>query len=259
MYEKPIAKMHSYLTDMDKYNTPLPVYLESPLSDDDLKQIRKILDDQIAKFGINDQSHPNVLSSRFAPRIMQELSRVVIEFVMPKEIEEKIDSIIKPMYKDEIKMSHYSYLGYDLKYSNNTVPPSLPPHIDSAETLITFNLQFGGNLDWDVCVEDTAYPLKTGDALVFSAVNQVHWRPKRVWKPGEFMEILTINYSPITDWRFTGALDPIDPRLFPDKNREYLMKLSEHPKMRKAWDIYNQTGIDTGINPEFHGIINTEE
>lgn len=232
---------------MEKYNVDLPVYIENALLDEEIGLVRSIIEDKINKFGMIDQYQQMVQENHFQPRIMRDLSRLVVEFEFPKNVEEKIDSIIKPMYKDEIRLSHFSYLGYDLKYSNNEVPPSLPPHIDAAETLITFNYQMGGNTEWSIFVDGEEYDLKTGDAVIFSAVNQVHWRPKKIWKPGEFVEILTVNYSPLSNWRFTGEDDPIDPIKNPESRAKYMADLEANPRMRKAWDLYSERGESDGI------------
>lgn len=242
--------MHKYLTDFNEYNTVPPVYLEKPLSDEDIAEVRAILMKAEVTYGIVDASQQ---SHHYQPRIMKDLSRLVTEFKMPESIEQKINQYILPMYKKEIKLSHFSYLGYDPKYSDYKITPALPPHIDAANTLLTFNFQIGGNIDWDIYVDGERFELKNGDALVFSAVNQIHWRPKRKWKKGDFTEILTVNFSPLDDWRF----DPmgIDPLQADDELlQRYMKDLDENPRMRKAWDLYNEMGNELGIPRELHGV-----
>jgi hypothetical protein len=248
-----VAPMHEYLTGFEKYTAELPIYLESPLSDEDISQLREIIEfhrnGNITKSG--DNSFRGV--AHFDPRIMTNLSRMVIEFSFPENIEKKIDSVIKPLYSEDIRLSHFSYLDYNIKYGDGKFFPSLPPHIDAANTLITFNYMLGGNIDWEIFVEDRPYSLKVGDALVFSAVNQVHWRPKRKWKEGEYVEILTINYSPLDDWRFTKQENPIDPAKRPAAMMEYLTGLNDYEEFKLAWDIYDTMGLDIGIGLDKHG------
>lgn len=249
------AKMHDYLTSMDKYTQKLPSYLINPLSEDHILKIRSIIDEKINSFGLVDANTQIVQENHFQPRIMRDLSRLVVEFEFPKDVEDAIDKIIKPMYSENIKLSHFSYLGYDLKYSNNEVPPSLPPHIDAAETLITFNYQMGGNTEWTIMVDGEEYELKTGDAVIFSAVNQVHWRPKKIWKPGEFVEILTVNYSPLDNWRFTREIDPIHPILNSENRAKYMSDLEANARMRNAWDLYSSMGEASGIPSDKLGLV----
>jgi len=256
----PRPPLHKYLTDFDKYNGDLPVYLTNPLSEEDVAQLRSIIDlhknrgvsSEVVTVGSNEESK---ITSRFDPRIMVNLSRMVIEFDFPKSVEEKIDGFIKPMYKEDIRLSHFSYLDYSPKYGNGVFLPSLPPHIDAAETLLTFNYQLDANIDWDIYVSGKPYSLKNGDALVFSAVNQVHWRPKRKWEPGDFVEILTINYSPVDNWRFTGEDDPIDPNKYPEDHLAYLKSLESYPEFTNSWDQYNKMGLDIGIAENVHGVL----
>lgn len=253
-------QIHKYLTGFDKYDVDLPVYLENPLSDSDIKDLRDTINahklrgvsSEIVSVGSNEESKVN---SRFDPRVMVNLSRMVIEFDFPKLVEEKIDGFIKPMYKEDVRLAHFSYLDYSPKYGNGVFMPSLPPHIDAAETLLTFNYQLDSNIEWDIFVSGKPYSLKNGDALVFSAVNQVHWRPKRLWEPGDFVEILTINYSPVTDWRFTGEDDPIDPSKYPEEHRKYLKSLESYSEFTDSWDTYNRMGLDIGIAQDVHGML----
>ncbi|MEY4335069.1 MAG: hypothetical protein RLZZ196_3819, partial [Bacteroidota bacterium] len=184
---------------------------------------------------------------------MTHISRQVIDFACPKDIEKKLDDIIKPLYQEEIGLCHYNYIDYNPKYGNGIYSPALPPHIDTAETPLTFNYQIGGNIDWEIFIEDKPYSLKTGDAIIFSSLNQVHWRPKRKWKQGEYVEILTMNWSPLTSWAFTGKIDPIDAVRFPDKLKEYTDNLGKRPEFQKAWSIYNKMGEEIGIPFDKHG------
>lgn len=250
--------MHEFLTNMEKHTTPLPIYIENALSDQDDADIRALLDSQIAEHGLVELDDNYRSESRFHPRVMRDLSRLVIEFEMPKHIEEKIDSIVKPLYSEEIRMSHYSYLGYDPKYSDNQIAPSLPPHIDAADTIITFNYQIGGNTPWDLFVDGERVPLKTKDVAIFSAKNQVHWRPKKIWTPGEFVEIVTINYSPLDNWRFTGDHDPLDPNMYPEDRERYQEELHNNLRMQKAWNLYNQMGTAEGIPEDVFGAVVNE-
>jgi hypothetical protein len=166
-----------------------------------------------------------------------------------------MDDYAKPLHKGEIKLCHYSYIDYDLRHGENRYAPSLPPHIDNTETLVTFNYMLDGNIDWEIYIDNKPYSLKSGDAIMFSAVNQVHFRPKRFWKPGEFVKILTFDYSPLTDWRFTGKDYPLDALKYQDTIKKYIEELQQHPRMQESWDLYNDLGLKIGIPVDKHGEI----
>jgi hypothetical protein len=246
------APMHKYLTDFEKYKRDLPIYIEKPFSDDQVTRLRNTIEtnknrraDYVPVPGEHDQKYGG---HRFDPKKITHMSRIMVEFDCPPDIEKTMDSYAKPIYDGDIRLTHYNYIDYNLKYGDGINAPSLPPHIDADENLITFNYQIGGNVDdWQLWVDETPYDLKNGDAIIFSAVNQVHWRSKRKWKPGEYVEIVSFDYCPTTNYRWTGQVNPIDPFLFPEKREKYSEDLRDHPKFVKAWDIYNRLGLQDNI------------
>jgi hypothetical protein len=252
------APMHNYLTGFDKYNTELPIYVEKPFTEDQIKSLRDVIDTN-RKLMDNDPGYHSVPgqqeqyygSSRFHPKLITHMSRLLIEFDCPPEIEGVMDKYCKPIYKEPLRLTHYNYIDYDTKYGDGKVAPSLPPHLDSDENLVTFNYMIGGNVhDWTLWVEDRPYDLKVGDAIIFSAVNQLHWRSKRKWKPGEFVEIVSFDYCPPTNYRWTGENNPIDPMLFPEERKKYQKEVDKHPANMLAWDIYNNEGLAIGLSYE---------
>lgn len=253
------APMHEWLTGFDNYNLVPPVYLEKPFSSSQVDELRNIImwhKSLKPTERRNVPGHEEVVDMDVrVPRKMTELSRQIIDFVMPKSIEQTIDSFIKPMYKDDIRLSHYNYLDYNIAYGDNRFVPSLQPHIDASNALLTFNYMIGGNIDWDICVEDTCYKLSPGDAIVFSAVNQVHWRPKRNWKPGEYVEIISLNYSPLDDWVFTGKKDPIDPFTRVKERRQHGTDFQSTMEYAIAYEKYQLDGLRDGIPLDMWGYI----
>lgn len=244
MTQSNVAEMHKFLTTMEKYKTEVPFYIENLYSDEDIQQLRDIW----AKgrgmkpilYGPNeahDQEEPNELT-RFRPKHIKNMSRLLLEFEMPKSIEEKLDLIAKPVYDGDIAMCHYNYIEYNLKYGDGN-DPILPPHLDGDENLVTLNTNIGGNIDWDIYVDGKRYTLGVGQTIVFSAINQVHWRPKRKFKEGEYLEILSVDYCPTSNYRFTGQLNPIDSFLFPDARRKHTEEVQQHPRSIAAWNQYN--------------------
>lgn len=261
--EEAYAPMHEWLTNFDEYNTVPPLYLEKPLAPWDVTKLNGILDWHKSLQRTSSKvvpGHKEIVDNDVrVPRQMIELSRQVIDFIMPKEIEAKIDAIIKPMYKHEIKLSHYNYLDYNLEYGNGEYVPALQPHIDASNALITFNYMLDGNIDWEVCVDEENYKLRPGDAIVFSAVNHVHWRPKRKWKDGEFVKIISLNYSPADDWVFTGKLDPIHPFSRAMKRRQHGTEFQSTFAYARSFQKYQLDGLADGIPLDQYGIIVDED
>lgn len=246
-----VAKMHKFLSGFDEYNKDLPIYIENPFSEEQISELRGAIDliknTPLASHPLpGDKEEFVSTTSRLEPRLMTHMSRLIVEFDCPESVEGVMDSYSKPLHKNEIKLAHYSYIDYNLKYGDGRYEPALPPHIDSTENLVTFNYQLGGNIDWDIYIDNQPYSLKTGDAIIFSAVNQVHWRPKREWKEGEFLEIVTFDYCPPTDWAFSGEQDPIDPLRRPEAHKEYLETLKERKEFMSAWYMYNSIAKNIG-------------
>ena len=252
-----MTKMHEFLTDFNKYNKQLPIYIEKPFTQEQANLLRSVIEEN-RKIIVDDliESDDATISAmnRFYPKKITIMSRELIEFECPKEIEDVMDSYAKPVYKEEIKLCHYNYIKYDMQYGNNKYAPSLPPHIDADENLVTFNYQIGGNVDdWQLVIDGEHYDLKNGDAMLFSAVNQVHWRPKRHWKPGEYVEIVSFDYCPPDNYRFTGDENPIDNQHHPEARKQYIDALNQHPRFQKSWSQYHEEGLELGILPKDNG------
>lgn len=259
------APMHEYLTGFDKYNRELPIYIEKPFNEEQIAALREVIEknrrlmDGDDKYTPMPGSHEEYYGpTRYHPKKITHMSRLLIEFDCPPIVEQAMDEYCKPLHKDPIRLTHYNYIDYDMKYGNGVAAPALPPHLDADENLVTFNYMIGGNVDdWTLWVDDKPYDLKLGDAIIFSAVNQVHWRDKRKWKPGEFVEIVSFDYCPVTNYRWLGLDNPIDGRMNPEGREEYQRVLSEHPAMKSGWKIYTDRGAELGFGPgEIAGFAN---
>ena len=254
-----MSKMHQYLTSMDKYKKDFPFYIENLFSDKELQDLKNVIyknkyDLDPTYHGPNEKVEENY-DNRFRPKIIRPMSRMLVEFEMPKHLEEILDGIAKPVYDGDIALCHYNYIEYNKVYSEGKISPILPPHIDADENLVTINYCLDGNFEgWDIYVgtqEDSSkfkrYTLKRGQAIVFSAVNQIHWRPKRRFEDGEFLEIVSMDYCPITNYRFTGEDNPIDPQKNQPERLKYSASLNNRQDFRNAWGIYDNDGIKDGI------------
>ena len=258
---KAVPEMHDYLTGFDKYNKLLPFYIDNLFDDDQVSRIKYLLEEnkKLEPLVIGDKISDGYLRtsnfrSRYQPKIAKNMSRMLLEFDMPKDCEETLDNIAKPLYNDEIALCHYNYIDYNLKYGYGDNSPALAPHLDADENLITVNYCLDTNIEWDLYVSDALdsskfhrYTLGAGQTIVFSAVNQIHWRPKRKFKDGEFCEIISMDYCPITNYRFTNKDNPIDPEKFPQKRQAYLDELQSRQDMQAAFKLWDEEGLKDGI------------
>ena len=252
------SPMHQYLTTMEKYTRELPFYADDIYSLEDAQELRSIFDHgkslEPVFYRPNEQHEEDPTpAGRFRPKNITHMSRQLIEFQMPKHIEEKIDKVVKPLYNGDIALCHYNYIEYNLDFSEGKNNPMLPPHIDADENLITVNTNFGSNIVWDLIVDGKTYSLAPGQTIIFSAVNQIHWRPQRNWKEGEFLEILSLDYCPVTNYRFTGLTNPIDPVKNGEARANYSKTLNEREDFQKAWKQYNEDATRDGVVPPTTG------
>ena len=256
--------MWDYLADMSKYTQDIPVYVEKPFSDEQVARLNKIINDLLAV----DPNYYLVPGGQeeyrgqnwYDPKRVVHMSREMVEFEAPLDIEQTMDKHVKHLYSEEIKLCHYSYIDYDPRHGEGRYAPALPPHIDNTNTLVTFNYMLDGNIDWEIYIDEKPYNLQVGDAILFSAINQPHFRPKRHWKEGDFVKILTFDYSPLNDWRFTNSEYPLDPVKYTQRLQDYLETVNHHPRMQSSWQLYNSLGNATGIDVELHGnLINNQD
>jgi hypothetical protein len=262
-----MAELHKYLTGFEKYNQPLPFYIDNLFTSDQDKKIRDLIETnrEIEPFIIGDRIEDGYIRtsefrSRFQPKIAKNMSRTLIEFDMPEDCEKRLDEIAKPLYNGDIALCHWNYIDYNLKYGYGDNSPALPPHLDADENLVTINYCPDTNIEWDLYVSNwndtsnfTKYSLSGGQTIVFSAVNQIHWRPKRKFKEGEFCEIISMDYCPTNSYRFTGDQNPIDPEHNPDVRKRYLDELQSRPDMQAAFKLWEEEGLRDGISKKSMG------
>lgn len=267
MHQTDIPGLHKYLTGFDDYTKELPFYIENLFNEDQIERLRSIIEEnrKLESFIIGDRVEDGYLrqsefKSRYQPKIPRNMSRMLIEFDMPKDCEDLLDNIAKPLHKKEIALCHWNYIDYNKKYGYGDNSPALPPHLDADENLVTINYCLDSNIEWDLYVGNwndtsnfTKYSLKPGQTLIFSAVNQIHWRPKRKFADGDFCEIISMDYCPVTSYRFTGEANPIDPEIHADRRKIYLNELQSRPDMIAAFDLWNKEGLQDNIEIQSMG------
>ena len=116
----------------------------------------------------------------------------VSDFGMPPEIENKIISYVEEVTGVSGFQMDYQFSRYELLDFNGKVEvPNLRPHFDRFDQpRFTFDYQLGSNIDWPIYVEGKEFILKNNQALTFSGTHQVHWRPKKEFVVGDFMEMI---------------------------------------------------------------------
>ena len=116
----------------------------------------------------------------------------ISDFEMPKEIADKIVSHVENITGLSGFEMNYQFSRYELLDVDGKVEvPNLRPHFDAfSEPRFTFDYQLDSNVDWPIYVEGKEFILKNNEALTFSGTHQVHWRPKKDFVLGEFIEMI---------------------------------------------------------------------
>jgi hypothetical protein len=136
-------------------------------------------------------------SSRFAPMIIEPMSRSQIEFVIPENIKQKLLTLAKQFVDDpDLELTHYQYLDYFGKYGKGN-SPNLPPHLDVENyyTKVSIDYQMYSNIDWAIVVEDQSFIIKDNEVLVFEAADRIHWRDPIILKEDDRCEVIVFHFS----------------------------------------------------------------
>jgi hypothetical protein len=95
-----------------------------------------------------------------------------------KEIEDRITAVAQSIVGNDVSLDYdYSFARYSRKFGYEC---KLFPHYDNRDSQrITFDIQLRASEPWSVVVENTVYPLKNNQALIFAGTQQIHWREKK--------------------------------------------------------------------------------
>lgn len=169
-------------------------------------------------------------SSRFAPMVIESMSRMQIEFVVPEDIEQKLLATAKEFIDDpDIELTHYQYLDYYGKYGNGN-SPKLPPHLDTENyyTKISIDYQMNSNIDWAVVVEGEKFTLRNNEVLVFEAADRIHWRDPIILKPEDRSEVIVFHFSNKYDHQPYK-----ENQMSMEERQQIIKKHSDMPRMQK--------------------------
>ena len=152
---------------------------------------------------------------------------------LPDYLVKKFTDKASEIAGEELFLKEYNVSRYENVTSNagNTYVPMLYPHTDETfkEPRFTLDYQIRSNIDWDIVVDDwkeiKTFKLKDNEIISFSGTHQVHWRPKKIFKDGEFVEMLFMHFG------YKKYQDEID--------SDYIKKVRDHAAYHKQ--IWNQT------------------
>lgn len=147
----------------------------------------------------------NIVSNTTSQDFQSDLAYNSWHIVLPQEIVDIFTKKAEEVAGEELVLKEYNFSRYEKVTSScgkYTFNPLLFPHTDEAFNAPRFTLdyQIRSNVDWDIVVdnweEEKVFLIKDNQALTFSGTHQVHWRPKREFVPGEFLEAIFMHFEP---------------------------------------------------------------
>lgn len=145
-----------------------------------------------------DQIYKNI-SNAYHSYVMERYGQKISNFDMPVSALKKI---VK--YCEEISgvsglvLEAYQFSRYEkfTREDGSISMPKLIPHYDGfPEPRFTFDYQIRSNTSWPLFVEEKEFVLQDNQALTFSGTHQIHWRSKKEFGPGEFIDMIFCHLS----------------------------------------------------------------
>jgi len=112
------------------------------------------------------------------------LGKIMFDIEIPDTLRDKLKDISTPLGHSTI----FHRAGY-AEYSAEWGAPRLVDHMDSAE-LFMVDYQLSSNTNWGLVIDGNVYNLKDNEAIAFCPNKQMHGRPKKVFKDGEYVRML---------------------------------------------------------------------
>lgn len=147
----------------------------------------------------------NIVQHTDRTDFQQYLSYVSWHIELPQDIVDMVTQVAEDIIGEDLILAEYNFSRYQKTISDCKkflFNPLLFPHIDDAFTgrRFTVDVQLKSNIYWDIVVDnwksEQTFMLKDNQALTFSGTHQVHWRPKREFADGEFLEALFLHFVP---------------------------------------------------------------
>ena len=168
-----------------KKNMP-NIVVTNVLTEEDIKQIYSILNETKSQ------------------TFVESLSYTSYHIQLPQTIIDKFTKIASDIAGVPVEIREYNLSRYEkIDRGGKVFHPLLFPHTDEAfkEARITLDYQIKSNIDWSITVDDwekeNEFTLKDNELLSFAGTHQIHWRNKKAFEFGDFVEAIFMHFSPV--------------------------------------------------------------
>jgi len=128
----------------------------------------------------------DIVNNTKFPKNDRILGRIMLYIDLPVDIKNKFIKLVNDISPNKLKLSHIMCVQYSSKYGQ----PNLPPHLDGSDTNIMIDFQLESNTSWDLGIDTEIYPLEDNSLLVFNPNENIHWRPYKTFKDGEYVNMI---------------------------------------------------------------------
>ena len=111
------------------------------------------------------------------------------KFTIDKIGNEFAERLIK-LVNNNLSLSSVTYV----EYSNKFGKPNLPPHFDGDSSELILNYQLSSNTVWDLGLNTSIYKLEDNSAILFDPNKNIHWRPIKDFKDGEYVKMIFFRF-----------------------------------------------------------------
>jgi hypothetical protein len=171
--------------------------IKNLLSDEDMLRISELVSEELGKRPINRQPNPSrETDTGDTTNIIENYGRLEMKYInLPEDIVQKLYSIVKNTSGEDfpgLGFSFVIYAEYSKDYGKN---PKLDPHFDISDAhTIILDYQLDSNTSWDICVESDTFNIENNSGLLFEPEDNIHYRPIKNFKDGEFIKMLFIRF-----------------------------------------------------------------
>lgn len=152
-------------------------------------------------------------------RVVGRVQTGCIDDYLSEDIKNRVLQIVEDILGEPCAITHALHATYSNQYGS----PSLPPHFDGTPDDIIINFQLISNTSWDLGINTEVYSIKDNEALIFNPNTEIHWRPHKTFKDGEYIQMIFFRCYKTgskSDYSYIYNTDSIDiDQIFADANR----------------------------------------
>lgn len=97
-----------------------------------------------------------------------------------------------------MKFVGITFIRWSNEFKKDNEDPFLGVHLDSNNDLgIILDYQLKSNTSWPIGIEKDVYHMSDNDMVYFYPTDQYHWRSKKKWQDGEYVDVIFFEFAAI--------------------------------------------------------------